>query len=180
MDRIWKMSILITVIILADQFTKALVQQNFMLGESMPIIEGLFNLTYVRNPGAAFGIGRDANDLVRGFFFLFIPVIACFWMVYLIWKERYGNGLLCLAYSLILAGAIGNLIDRFTLGYVVDFADFYIGTRHFPAFNIADSAISIAAALLILDYFIQLKRARSSSLAEQTVGEETGSETNNS
>jgi signal peptidase II len=158
MDRIWKMSIIITVIILADQFTKALVQQNFMLGESITIIDGLFNLTYVRNPGAAFGIGRDANDFVRAFFFLFIPVIACGWMVYLIWKERNGNSLLCLAYSLILAGAIGNLIDRFSLGYVVDFLDFYIGESHFPAFNIADSAISIAAGLLILDYIIQIRK----------------------
>lgn len=160
MDRIWKMSLLITTIILADQFTKGLIQQTFMLGESRPIIDGLFNFTYVRNPGAAFGIGRDSSDFVRGLFFLFIPVLACFWMIYLIWKERAGNFLLCLAYSLIFAGAVGNLIDRFSLGYVVDFLDFYVGASHFPAFNIADSSISIAAGLLIIDYIIQMKNER--------------------
>lgn len=167
MDRIWKMSIMITIIILSDQFTKAIIQQNFMLGESLPVIEGLFNFTYVQNPGAAFGIGRDASGLLRGLFFLFIPVIACFWMLYLIWKERRGNLLLCTAYSLIFAGAVGNLIDRFSLGYVVDFLDFYLGESHFPAFNIADSAISIAAGLLIWDYIQQLRRPSSEASGVQ-------------
>jgi signal peptidase II len=169
MDRIWKMSILITVIILSDQFTKGLIQQGFMLGESRPIIDGFFNFTYVRNPGAAFGIGRDSSDFIRGLFFLFIPVLACFWMIFLIWKERAGNFLLCLAYSLIFAGAVGNLIDRFSLGYVVDFLDFYVGTSHFPAFNIADSSISIAAGLLIIDYIIQYKNEKAAkSVAEES------------
>lgn len=160
MDRIWKMSLLVTAIILADQFSKGLIQQSFALGESITIIEGFFNFTYVRNSGAAFGIGRDAPDLIRIIFFLVIPVIACFWMVFLIWKERKGNFLLCLAYSLIFGGAVGNLIDRFSLRYVVDFIDFHYNGHHFPAFNIADSAISIAAALLILDFIIQVKKER--------------------
>lgn len=160
MDRIWKMSLLITVIILADQFSKGLIQQSFALGESIPIIDGFFNLTYVRNSGAAFGIGRDAPDLLRIIFFLVIPVIACFWMLFLIWKERKGNFLLCLAYTLIFGGAVGNLIDRFTLRYVVDFLDFHYNGQHFPAFNVADSAISIAAGMLILDFILQIKKER--------------------
>lgn len=164
MDRIWKMSIMITVIILADQFTKGMIQQSFMLGESVPIIEGFFNFTYVRNPGAAFGMGRDAPDFLRAIFFLFIPVVACFWMLFLIWKERRNNFLLCLAYSLIFAGAVGNLIDRFSLNYVVDFLDFHIGYHHFPAFNIADSSISIAAGLLIWDYILQLRSDKNKAL----------------
>lgn len=167
MDRIWKMSLLITVIILVDQFSKGIIQQNFALGESISVIDGFFNITYVQNSGAAFGIGRGAPDFYRITFFLVIPVIACFWMLYLIWKERKGNFILCLAYSLIFGGAVGNLIDRFSLKYVVDFLDFHLGGRHFPAFNVADSAISIAAGLLILDFFIQLKKEKEQKRAGQ-------------
>lgn len=167
MDRIWKMSLLITAIVLSDQLTKGAIQQNFFLGESMPVIEGLFNLTYVRNTGAAFGMGRGAPEFIRVTFFLIIPVIACFWMVYLIWVERHRNAILCTAYSLIFAGAVGNLIDRFTLKYVVDFLDFHIKDHHFPSFNIADSAISIAAGLLIVDYFIQRKKLKEQELEQE-------------
>lgn len=167
MDRIWKMSLLITTIILADQFTKGAIQQSFFLGESVPVIEGLFNLTYVRNSGAAFGMGRNSSDLVRIVFFLIIPVLACLWMIFLIWIERKRNALLCLAYSLIFAGAVGNLIDRFSLKYVVDFLDFHYKGSHFPAFNIADASISIAAALLIIDFFIQRKAEKQKELTEQ-------------
>lgn len=167
MDRIWKMSLLVTAIILADQLTKGAIQQNFHLGESLPVIEGLFNLTYVRNTGAAFGMGRGAPEFIRVTFFLIIPVMACIWMLYLVWVERHRNALLCTAYSLIFAGAVGNLIDRFTLKYVVDFLDFHYKDHHFPSFNIADSAISIAAGLLILDYFIQRKKLKQQELEQK-------------
>lgn len=167
MDRIWKMSLLMTAIILADQLTKGAIQQNFFLGESIPVIEGLFNLTYVRNSGAAFGMGRGAPEFIRVTFFLIVPVLACFWMLYLIWIERHRNALLCTAYSLIFAGAVGNLIDRFSLKYVVDFLDFHYKEHHFPSFNIADSAITIAAGLLIVDYFIQRKKLKLEEQAKQ-------------
>ncbi len=160
MQRIWSMSLMITAIILVDQFTKGAVQSNFYHGESIPIIEGFFNLTYVRNPGAAFGMGANAHDTVRAIFFLALPVLACFWLIWLVWSTRKTNALLCYAYSLIFAGAVGNLIDRFSLNYVVDFLDFYIGQSHFPAFNVADSAISIAAVLIIIDFLIQIKKER--------------------
>ena len=84
-------------------------------------------------------------------------MLACFWLVWLIWTHRHKSLLPGLTYSFILAGAIGNLIDRFTLDYVVDFFDFYIGNSHFPAFNIADSSITIGAALLIWEYIIEAK-----------------------
>ena len=80
-------------------------------------------------------------------------------LIYLIWKERHKSLLLCTAYSLVFAGAVGNLIDRISLDYVVDFLDFYIGDKHFPSFNIADSSISIAAGLLILDFILSFKKA---------------------
>lgn len=168
MQRIWSMSLLITVIILVDQFTKGAVQANFYHGESIPVIDGLFNLTYVRNPGAAFGMGADAHDTLRAIFFLALPVVACLWLIWLIWQTRATSLLLCTAYSLILAGAIGNLIDRFSLNYVVDFLDFHFKGSHFPAFNVADSSISIAAGLLIIDFIIQLKQSKSEEKSNET------------
>ena len=160
MQRIWSMSLMITAIILVDQFTKGAIQSSFYHGESITVIDGFFNLTYVRNPGAAFGMGANAHDTLRAIFFLALPVIACFWLLWLIWTTRKTSALLCTAYSLIFAGAVGNLIDRFSLNYVVDFLDFYWGQSHFPAFNVADSAISIAAGLIIIDFFIQMKKEK--------------------
>lgn len=158
MNRIFKMSVMIATIIISDQVTKALVQQKFFLGESIPVISGFFHLTYVRNPGAAFGMLAFAPDYIRTPLFFILPVVACFWLLYLIWTTRNTNFLHCLAYSLIFAGAVGNLIDRFTMNYVVDFFDFFWGTHHFAAFNIADSAISIAAGILIVDLLFLSKK----------------------
>lgn len=160
MNRIWKMSIMMSLIILIDQVTKGIVQAKFFIGETVVVVDGLFNFTYVKNPGAAFGFLAGAPVEVRQFMFLLLPVIACVWLVTLIWKTRYENFLLCLAYSLILAGAVGNLIDRFSMGYVVDFLDFYYGKNHFPAFNVADSSITIAAFLLIIDFINEIKNKR--------------------
>lgn len=154
MNRIWKMTLLIIGIILLDQFTKAAIQSNFQHGESMTILDGFFNLTYVRNPGAAFGFGAQASDTFRKILFLVVPVLACFWLIWLIWTHREKHWLSCLTYSLIFSGAVGNLIDRFSYGYVVDFFDFYLGAKHFPAFNIADSAISIGGFFLVLEFFL--------------------------
>lgn len=145
------MCILISSIIIGDQVTKAIVQQNFYLGESIPVIKDLFHFTYVRNPGAAFGMFGYSHDYIRIPLFFGVPVIACFWLLYLIWTTRNTNKLQCLSFSLIFAGAVGNLIDRFSMNYVVDFLDFFWGDNHFPAFNIADSAITIAAILLIYE-----------------------------
>lgn len=160
MNRIWKLSIMITVLILADQFTKGWIESNYQLGQSTEVIKGLFNITYVRNTGAAFGMGAGAPDIWRQILFLAIPVLACFYIIWLIWTSRKERSILSFSYSLILAGAIGNLIDRFSMGYVVDFLDFYYKQSHFPAFNVADSCITIAAILLILDYLFELKKEK--------------------
>ena len=124
MDRIWKFSIMIVAMVLLDQFTKAGIESNYRLGEITPIIDGFFNITYVKNTGAAFGMGAGASDFWRRLLFLLIPVLACFYLIFLIWTSRKQKVFLGLAYSLILAGAIGNLIDRFSAGYVVDMFDF--------------------------------------------------------
>lgn len=160
MNRIWKLSIMMTVLILADQFTKGWIESNYQLGQSTEVIKGLFNITYVRNTGAAFGMGAGAPDIWRQILFLAIPVLACFYIIWLIWTSRKERSILSFSYSLILAGAIGNLIDRFSMGYVVDFLDFYYKQSHFPAFNVADSCITIAAILLILDYLFELKKEK--------------------
>lgn len=162
MNMIYKMCIMISAIIFGDQVTKAVVQQKFYLGESIPVIENFFHFTYVRNPGAAFGMFGHSADWIRIPLFFGVPVLACFWLIYLIWKARNTNKLQCLAFSLIFAGAVGNLIDRFSMNYVVDFLDFFWKDNHFPAFNIADSAITIAAFLLIIEAFIEAKNSKKS------------------
>ncbi len=154
MNRIWQMTLLIVAILFLDQFSKGAIQTNFQVGESVNVIPGFFNLTYVRNSGVAFGMGQTFPDIVRMILFKIIPVIACFWFVYLIWDSRKKSYMLCLAYSMIFAGAVGNLIDRISLDYVVDMFDFYYGTYHFAAFNVADASISVAAGIYIVDYFL--------------------------
>lgn len=150
-------------IVLLDQLTKAAVQQNFQLGESIEIIKGFFSFTYVQNTGAAFGLGADAHDTVRALLFLAIPVLACLFLMYMIIKALKEPLIISLAYSLIFAGAVGNLIDRFVLKFVVDFLDFYIGNSHFPAFNIADSSITIGASLLVIDALLATKNKLNAS-----------------
>ena len=162
MNRIWKLSLIIAAIILVDQFSKGAIQSSFQLGESIEIIPGFFNFTYVRNTGAAFGFGAGAHDWFRIAMFLALPVLACFWLLHLMWKERHGCVYLATAYALILAGAIGNLIDRFTLRYVVDFLDFHFGGWHFWTFNIADSSITIGAGFLLIGLYLENKRNKKS------------------
>ena len=152
------MCIMIATIIIGDQITKGLVQQKFFLGESFPLIPGLLHLTYVRNPGAAFGMLAYAPDYIRTPLFFALPVVACIWLLYLIWSTRNKNFFHCLAYSLIFSGAVGNLIDRFSMNYVVDFIDFFWKSHHFAAFNVADSSISIAAGILIVDLLFSSKK----------------------
>lgn len=160
MKNLWLCFLAILAIIVLDQVTKIYVANNFFLGETVTVIDGFFNFTYIRNPGSAFGFLADAHASIRRPLLLFIPVVACIWLLVLMWQTREENKLLLVTYSLIFAGAVGNLIDRFMYGYVIDFLDFYIKNSHFPAFNVADSSISIAAALLILDFARHYKVAR--------------------
>ncbi len=145
----------ILAIIVLDQWSKMVVAQNFYIGESVTVIDGLMNFTYARNSGAAFSFGGDFHDGFRYLLFLALPVIACVWLFYLLVKSFQGPRILSWAYALILGGAIGNLIDRFRLDYVVDFIDFYHKDAHFATFNIADSAITVAAGLLNYRLFHQ-------------------------
>jgi signal peptidase II len=157
LERFWKLSILIIVILLTDWLSKGYFQQNYQLGESHPIIDGLFNLTYVQNTGAAFGMGGKLTGWGRNIVILGIPLIASIAVFVMMVKSLKEDFIQPLYYSLIFAGAIGNLYDRFFHGYVVDFLDFYWKTSHFPAFNVADMSISTAAGLIILEQLLIFK-----------------------
>jgi len=137
-------------IIVLDQISKLWISSHFTYGESIHVTD-FFNLVLWHNSGAAFGFLSDAGSWQR-WFFTVIAVAASIWIVRLL-RQHAQETLFCLALALVLGGAIGNLIDRVAYGYVVDFLDFYWNTSHFPAFNVADAAISVGAALMILDSF---------------------------
>lgn len=157
------LSTIAVLIIGIDQWTKMAVVSRFRLGESISVIEGIFNLTFIRNFGAAFGILATADSNFRTPFFIIVPVVALLAIGYVFQKVPENDLRMTTALSLVIAGAVGNLIDRLTIGYVVDFLDFHWrGGYHFPAFNVADSAITVGVGLLMLDLFIQDQRERKS------------------
>jgi signal peptidase II len=141
----------IFIIIILDQWTKLLVLDQFEYGESVAVIQEFFSLTYVRNTGAAFGFLATANPAFRVPFFLAIPIIAMVVLGFLYRDLPKDSRWRSLALGLVTGGAVGNLIDRVRLGYVVDFLDFhYKNVYYFPAFNIADSAICVGVVILLL------------------------------
>jgi signal peptidase II len=141
---------LAALIVVLDQITKLLISSHFIYGESLGVT-GFFNLVLAHNSGAAFSFLNDAGGWQR-WMFSAIAIVAAVWIVRLL-RLHEQQTLFCLALTLVLGGALGNLIDRVAYGYVVDFLDFYWGNYHFPAFNVADSAISLGAALLLIDSF---------------------------
>ena len=149
--------VLALILLIADQFTKVLILGYYQLGDSSPVT-GFFNIVRVHNSGAAFSFLASASGWQR-WFFTAIGLGAAVFIVYML-RAHPGQKLFSFALACILGGAIGNVIDRLLHGYVVDFLDFHYAGTHFPAFNIADSAISIGAACLILDELLRVRRAR--------------------
>ena len=145
------------VILLIDQFTKVLIVGFYQLGDSTTVTS-FFNVVRVHNSGAAFSFLAGSSGWQR-WFFTVIGLAAAALIVWLL-KSHSGQKLFALALACILGGAIGNVIDRLLYGYVVDFLDFHWHNWHFPAFNVADSAITIGAACLILDELLRVRRAR--------------------
>ena len=143
--------------LLVDQLTKIAIVGSFQLGESLPFTS-YFNLVRVHNPGAAFSFLADAGGWQR-WFFTGLGCVAALVMFYLI-RMHAGQNLFCLSLSLLLGGAVGNVIDRVLYSHVIDFLDFHYAGWHFPAFNVADSAISLGAGLLILDELLRVRRGR--------------------
>ena len=148
------------VIVLADQITKFFVVQRFTLHETVPVTS-FFNLVYVRNTGAAFSMLADAGGWQR-IFFVAVAVVASAWVLWLL-RRHPEQKLFCLALGLILGGAVGNLIDRALFGSVVDFVQVHYAGWYFPAFNVADSAITVGAGLLIWDALRDRKSTRLNS-----------------
>ena len=145
------------IILIADQFTKVLIVGFYQLGDST-LVTSFFNVVRVHNSGAAFSFLAGSSGWQR-WFFTVIGLAAAALIMWLL-KSHSGQKLFALALACILGGAIGNVIDRLLYGYVVDFLDFHWHHWHFPAFNVADSAITIGAACLILDELIRVRRGR--------------------
>lgn len=139
------------VVLLVDQLTKQVIERSMQVYQSIEILP-FFNLTYLRNQGAAFSFLSDAGGWQR-WFFVTLSVAASFGIGYWLSRLRADQRLEAAAWSLVLGGAVGNLIDRVWFGYVIDFLDVYYGDWHWPAFNIADSAITVGIGLLLLDSF---------------------------
>jgi signal peptidase II len=142
--------ILALVVLVLDIVTKRWVESVLLPGQQIPLT-GFFNLVLTYNAGAAFSFLSDASGWQR-WFFSAIAASASGLIIYLL-RKHAADKLFCMALSLILGGALGNLWDRITLGHVVDFLDFHVSNYHWPAFNVADSAIFLGAMLLILDSF---------------------------
>lgn len=150
------------IIVVFDQLTKQAVQRNLVFGESRPLIDGFFNLVYVRNDGAAWNI-------LSGYGWVLI-LISFFVLIFLLWfrKSLFGeDGIFQqIIMGFLVGGILGNLIDRIHFGWVTDFLDFEFGSYHFPSFNVADSAICISVGLyLINNFFFQKKKEEKEAVA---------------
>lgn len=152
------------VVLLIDQITKLLIVDSFAWGDSQPI-SGYFNLVRVHNSGAAFSMLSSASGWQR-WFFTGIGVVATGFILWML-RSHPTQKLFCFALALVLGGAVGNVIDRLAYGHVIDFLDFHwdflaplFYQGHFPAFNVADSAISVGAVCLILDELLRVRRSK--------------------
>ena len=143
------------IIFIADQFTKTLIVGYYQLGDST-YVTNFFNVVRAHNTGAAFSFLANAGGWQR-WFFTAIGIAATLLIVWML-RSHGGQKLFAFALSCILGGAVGNVVDRFVHGYVVDFLDFHYGGWHFPAFNVADSGITVGAACLILDELMRVRR----------------------
>ncbi|HNV58323.1 MAG TPA: signal peptidase II [Rhodoferax sp.] len=144
------------IIILVDQFTKVLILGYYRLGDST-FVTSFFNVVRAHNRGAAFSFLSDASGWQRWFFTAigFVAAAVIIWML----RSHAGQKLFSFAMACILGGAIGNVIDRMVHGYVIDFLDFHWAGMHFPAFNVADSAITLGAICLILDELLRVRKS---------------------
>ncbi|MEK6716373.1 MAG: signal peptidase II [candidate division NC10 bacterium] len=153
-------------VILLDQATKLVIVEALRVGQGIPVIPGFFDIVFVLNPGAAFGFLATLSEGVRNPFFILITVVAVILIVFYHTRFLHADRLASVALGLILGGAIGNLIDRLRYGMVVDFLDFHVSRYHWPAFNVADSAISIGVSLMFLDMLLDWRREKRRATTE--------------
>jgi len=144
--------------ILLDQATKLQIMQTMRLHESIPVIPNFFSITYIRNPGAAFGILASSSNGFRLLFFGFASLFALVLLGTIFFRLRHDDWVGQLSIAGIFGGAIGNLLDRVRFGEVIDFLDFYIDAYHWPAFNVADAAISVGVCFLIAHFMFEKQK----------------------
>jgi len=147
----WILLVFCIGVLLLDQWTKSMVVQKLPLYQRVDVIQGFFNLTHVRNTGGAFGIFGGEKGGLGSILFVAVSLIAIGAIIVLFLKIKVNEKTLAISFSLILGGAVGNLIDRLRYGEVVDFLDFHLSTYHWPAFNVADSAICVGIGLMALE-----------------------------
>jgi signal peptidase II len=145
-----KLAVIAGLVIIFDQITKAVIQNTVPLYHSITVIPGFFSITHIHNPGGAFGFMANKSSGLRNLLFLLISSLAICLIFYFYKKTPQKYSLLSACFALILGGALGNLIDRIRFGKVVDFLDCYIGSYHWPAFNVADSAITVGVCIYVI------------------------------
>ncbi len=150
--------LLILVLLIADQLTKAIVFQKIAFLSSQSIIPGFFNLTHIHNRGAIFGFFSQSESQLLHIVLMLATLVALALVVYYFFMTPPTEKLAIISLSLILAGALGNLIDRVFRGYVIDFLDLYVNKWHWPSFNVADSCVTIGAFLLVFVVFFKRRR----------------------
>lgn len=156
---------LIALVVFCDQVSKVWIVRHFSLFESLPVLPGFFNLTYLTNTGAAFGFMAGQPALWRHVFFVGVALVALFVIAIMYLRLRKESFFYEFSLGLIAGGALGNLIDRIRLGSVVDFLDFYIGSYHWPAFNVADSAITVGVTIfMVYSFFHDSKNERAKKI----------------
>ena len=148
------------IVLVVDQLTKVYIDRTMQLYQSIPVIPHLFSITYMRNKGAAFSFLANFNYRLP--FFILISLVAVVAILVALAKLRADQRFAAVSLSLIFAGALGNLIDRVRQGEVIDFLDVYWQSHHWPAFNVADSAICVGVFLLAVDMFLEERRQKRS------------------
>ena len=150
LNKYLKLFLIAGAIILLDQVTKVLIVKSLPLYSVKPVIDGFFNLVHVLNPGGAFGMMANLSPAIRTVLFLVVSAMAICLILYFYHTTPANRPWLEAGFAFIFGGAIGNMIDRIRMGKVVDFLDVYIGSWHWPAFNVADSAITVGVGIFIL------------------------------
>ncbi len=156
MSKYPKLAVIAGLIVLVDQVTKALILKGLPLYSSIPVIPGFFSITHVQNPGGAFGLLAGQPSGLRSALFILVSVLALGLVFYFYKTTPKTHPVLALGFALIFGGAVGNLVDRIRFGKVVDFLDFHIGNLHWPAFNVADSTISVGIGVFL--FFLVFKK----------------------
>ena len=158
-DFIWKFAYLAIAggVFLIDQATKAWAIRTLRFGGDMPVIPGLLNFAYAENTGVAFSMLDDGGSTGRWGLSI-VAMIAGTLVVYFFWRTPRSDDRILGALALLLAGIVGNVVDRIRLGFVIDFIDVQFGSWHYPTFNVADMAIVAGAGLLIIDMFLSKKK----------------------